>query len=1163
MRTACALLFCFSLIAIPNAGAHQLPEPVRPPLDTRPIGKYLYAICTLSGKEGRRCERFEQEHRPRTVEPMRQEQRDGLEKLAQSISIALTCDPSLKENCTPAFPVAAGTDFYVKASADSGNPVDLETRSNNAKRGTLILGVQAFRSDTPGMVVLRATAAGNQTYLPAGPVDLMVQVADKKDMDAPCSLLPAPTATQSQNLDAAGIVTLLGSPTPFTLTAASPNVIAIYTTRQSPNSAEKRVFGELVSNIDALSNRPASTLGATPAGKAFTVELQIPHGGALGDLAARLGTLNYSQFTFQDVGRDLVRVTSTSTPDCKTWTTLLKDIKHMEWQLVSHAMSTKLFYLSSSDVATAFSALAPASGSSGGGGSSGGNTSNASGGSGGSGGGSSSGGGGSSASSGSATGVSTISVSQPPGSNLQISSDTTACVYGALVSGSMGTCGAAGSSPATSSPSSASSPGAGSVAPAAPPQMVSMAVAAGTGTQVPPDVLVFATANSGDDAQISERLRILAQLDLPRPEMIISAWVAQNSSTNQQAVAGVSNRAKTLVADYNYQLENVVFYAWNALKTYMDDATHYNLPFQRYVSNLFIADTFKDVDPNSNTQQKAQDFLDHSQGHIADPPDPGYRARKEICEKNRYCLGYTSLFRAHGVNPTLTDLLLTIIAAQDPKEAAKLAITAVEGNPAEQITSRAQCAKEQCRELWEALALEQSASMSDKNPDCTVKDLRGVLWSLFHDQYEPRVHLNCFDQESTRLLSAEGHVAPYPIGILRAALADFLFNYKMSQSYPHEFAAYDLTQSANRLNAVLNPLVDAFNRDLTAYQLFARANLQITAEQLNSEHGSCCVKRLFGMDKPSFYNDGLVSVRTISGQNSTVSTTSQSYLNAGIAPQLSAVLGSLMGAGGSSPGSGGGSGSGSSGSGGSTSPNLLNPFLANGPLASLQLANAVLSQYQSTYAQIGRSLNLTVTPRSLSTASSAEIAVNLGADEWAGNAPTYTGGPSNPAMNTSRIASHDVTTRVRVDSVKMFEISSFTAIVQREHSRFPLLPPFVEIPYIGTFAGIPLGAAKEFHSSTAILTAYVVPTAADLAFGLRYESDLVVDGANPGDCALAGDATTSTVKRACLYRRMFSLRDIDPSLELFNRAMVDCLRRDTSQTGCSEVTFDRLRTLAH
>jgi hypothetical protein len=647
------------LVALPFAGAQRRPEPARPPLDTRPIGKYLYAICTLSGEEGKRCKVFPQKEQPpaRQVEQKRRKRRDkaeeqaedDLNKLAQSISIALTCDPSLKEKCTPSYPVAVGTDFYVKASSDSGNPVELNPLSKNLRPGAPVPGVKVFHADTTGTFVLRATAGENKTYLPAGPVDFMFQVADKKDIDTPCSLLPAPTATQSQNLDAQGIVALLGSPTPFTLTAASPNVIAIYTTRQSPTPAEQNVYGELVSNIDALINRRASTLGATTAQKVFTVELQIPHAGALGDLATRLGTLNYNQFTFQDVGRDMVRVTSASTPDCNTWIALLKDIKHLEWQLASHAMSTKLFYLSSSDVATAFSALAPVSGS-GGGGSGSGGTSGSGGGSGGNGGGSSAGASGSGGSSGSGTGVSTITVSQPQGSSLQISSDTTACVYGALVPGSSGTCGAAtplpaGSSvsPASPSPSGGGSGAATPAATAAALQMVSMAVAAGTGTQVPPDVLVFADTNSGDDGQVAERIRILAQLDLPRPEMIISAWVAQNSSTDQQAVAGFSNRAKILVGDYNYQLENVVFRAWEALKTYMDDATHYNKPFQRYVSNLFIADTYKANTQDGTTQQKAQDFLDHSQGHISEPADPAYREGKQICEKNRYCLGYTSL----------------------------------------------------------------------------------------------------------------------------------------------------------------------------------------------------------------------------------------------------------------------------------------------------------------------------------------------------------------------------------------------------------------------------------------------------------------------------------------------------------------------------------------
>ena len=134
------------------------------------------------------------------------------------------------------------------------------------------------------------------------------------------------------------------------------------------------------------------------------------------------------------------------------------------------------------------------------------------------------------------------------------------------------------------------------------------------------------------------------------------------------------------------------------------------------------------------------------------------------------------------------------------------------------------------------------------------------------------------------------------MGLLRAAVADFLFTYKMSQQYPHEFVGYDLTQSANALNYALSPLIDAFNRDLWTYQLFVRADMQYRVERLNSRRDErCCVKRLFGLDKPSFFNDGLVTVRTISGQATNVSTASQTFLNGSTAPELSALLSSLAG----------------------------------------------------------------------------------------------------------------------------------------------------------------------------------------------------------------------------------------------------------------------------
>jgi hypothetical protein len=213
--------------------------------------------------------------------------------------------------------------------------------------------------------------------------------------------------------------------------------------------------------------------------------------------------------------------------------------------------------------------------------------------------------------------------------------------------------------------------------------------------------------------------------------------------------------------------------------------------------------------------------------------------------------------------------------------------------------------------------------------------------------------------------------------------------------------------------------------------------------------------------------------------------------------------------------------------------------------AAASLAGA-LANYQTTFAQIGTSLQFSAIPRSLSTASSAEIAVTLNADESAGG-PTYTGGGQNdPSINTSR---------VRVDSVKLFEISSFSAIVERSKRRFPLLPPFVEIPYIGTLVGYPLSAAKEFHSSTAILSAVGVPTSADIAFGLRFVFDLVVDG-EPGECSYIKGAGG---KKACLFRKALSMKDLNREpVTAFNKKMVGCLAMATSKSECEKLSFDDL-----
>jgi len=684
--------------------------------------------------------------------------------------------------------------------------------------------------------------------------------------------------------------------------------------------------------------------------------------------------------------------------------------------------------------------------------------------------------------------------------------------------------------------------------------MASMAVAAGTGEQTPPDLLVYSDTNPGDDAQIEERNRILAQLDLPRPEMILTAWVTQNSSVSPQAMGAFGNMVKGLVADYDHEFENVVLRGWQSVKEQSAVEGYFNESFRSYIEDRFVADTFKKNALGGGLQGLSQAFLNQSQAEMADPVYPMRRTNLRICERNRYCLGYDNLFRP--LKPALTDLLLTMIAAQQPVLAANNAIAAVEGGAAPAL-KETMCdmgdieVRRRCHAIWSILDLDH-VSPPPGPPSCAERDFRGILGSLLN-LAEPRVYLECFKQEADRLLAIEsGDSPPYGAGLMRAAVADFLFNYKMSQQYPHEFAAYDLSHSADALNNALSPLIDAFNRDLWSYQLFVRADMQYRVQRLNSTTDErCCAKRLFGLDKPSFFNDGLVTVRTISGQSTSVSTTSQSYLNSSAAPQLAALLSSLSGS--SAPAT-----NSTSATTATTATTTSSPAPASvGPFGGYGALVAALANYQTTFAQIGRQLSFAATPRSLSTASSAEIAVTLNADESAGG-PLYTGGgASDPSVNTSRVANHDTTTRVRVDSIKLFEVSSFSAIVERSHSRFPLLPPFVEIPYIGTFAGIPLGSVKEFHSSAAIISAYVVPTAADIANGLRFVSDLVVDGLNPGPCSFYRGAAGPDVPNACLFRKMLSLRDLGTqSLSEFNKNMIRCLATDTSTTGCLTVSFD-------
>jgi hypothetical protein len=145
-------------------------------------------------------------------------------------------------------------------------------------------------------------------------------------------------------------------------------------------------------------------------------------------------------------------------------------------------------------------------------------------------------------------------------------------------------------------------------------------------------------------------------------------------------------------------------------------------------------------------------------------------------------------------------------------------------------------------------------------------------------------------------------------------------------------------------------------------------------------------------------------------------------------------------------------------------------------------------------------------------------------------------------------------------------VSSFTAVVQKSRSRFPLLPvPGIEIPFIGSIIGIPLKPSTVYHSSLALMSALIVPTAADLASGLIFRKDLVLDDAGKQTCAVAvssGPDAKGPKEPRCAFHTALSLKDLDrqPILD-YHRAMIRCLatwKSDVKPNACDEISFDNV-----
>jgi hypothetical protein len=647
------------------------------------------------------------------------------------------------------------------------------------------------------------------------------------------------------------------------------------------------------------------------------------------------------------------------------------------------------------------------------------------------------------------------------------------------------------------------------------------------------DMVVYSNPDGTDDG-ILERNRLLAVLDLPRPEVLLNVWSLQASSRSAAVINTQAEVARQLVEHHNEALQYAIDRGWEYLSQRMQEgmdasaqpvAKAKDMPtpgewkrptgpffepqFYNYITQKFALplDSYHqfgyDETTVANEFRRGTDFYksnknDNNHGQQPSPREikqPNEKLVAEIdlqksrnaftakaiedfrvarktygwCPENQYCLGFTHAFEP--LRPTFTNILLTLIASQKPLDEVEGLIRAMSKShnpvPIADLANCPGCDNAEKRQKFQECICNRQQDVElqmieNASEDCQLRDRREILQQIRAEVPES-LHLHCLEQQMKESLGGDSSAqATTRVGLLRAAVADFLFNYKWATQYPHDFVPYDLSQSAQELNAEFNPLILEFNRDVAAFTENLQKELQCK-QDVSESHS------WFGNGDESFLNDAMVAVRGISGVESIVDTVTQSFFNATNPPSLTDLVKSVSDAESKIPGV------------------LKTNLTANEAAVLLGALNSV----QPAEAKIGRQLKVDITPHAMAGASAAELDVKLTAEESA--APTRFTADKSAEDNLSRVAKHDTTTKVRVDSLKLFEVSAFSAMLQRPRSKFPILPPFFEVPYFGSFIAYPIPGAKVYHRSSAIVSAIIVPTAADLAYGIDFTADRVCE----------------------------------------------------------------------
>jgi hypothetical protein len=540
-----------------------------------------------------------------------------------------------------------------------------------------------------------------------------------------------------------------------------------------------------------------------------------------------------------------------------------------------------------------------------------------------------------------------------------------------------------------------------------------------------PDAIVLSDPADMDDGARKRALdvaaRTIARIDQPHPQVSVDAWSLQLATDNRDRIHEVLPILEDLANAYNEAIDHALLPGW-----------------------LYLNGRLSDVDPLLREYLTEQGAQNGAKGPI-------------------YGLGYETLYEP--LTPHLIDMLVSLTSLQKPNEDAAEMLSRMGTEPAlcEGKGSDDSCHKDihsrpTCRERDEAAYEKEIADdenlrkLEQEEVDTQTKNGPRLTVTPPHPKL---FHLSCVRETlMDGLLRKEDSLTTATtsrLGQFRAALADFLFHYKIMVFYPDDFHGYLEPMAADTLDSALNPIVSSFDEDLSAFQ----ASLQ---QQIAEALAPRAVQYGYG---------GLVSLKVLSGDEGTVSSETQNYFDVTPPVTLNDLLSALQTEGASAK---------------KTPLSSLVTSLA--PAKAVELLTALGTAFtpKTTTAHLGRDLDLDVTAHALSGAYGAELDLQLQSTENGAGLIQAGGGKPTDDLN-SRVSQHKVNTHVRLDSLKLFNVSTLGSVLARGQTPWKPFDP-VEVPLLSLLVKVPKKPKMVYTQSLAFIDAVVVPTAADLGYGV-------------------------------------------------------------------------------